>query len=475
MARRIKRKFRKINIIFFVTLLLSLVFCFYMYKLNVLPTKYLLFVFGITILLNAGVFFLINRKKIGVKIGGIVLSVLMVTLFSFGVYYSGKTLSFFNKSFGKLFNQYEVKYLLIAKNEVSNEKLKKIGYYKEQPNIKEILKKLKKDKNKYELVAFDELGTNVNDFIAGSLDAFLIESNLYEFIESSFDNFYKENYKIVKEIKINVKEEIKTTTNKNQDAFNIYLGGTDFTNINTDFNMVVTINKKTKKILLTSIPRDYYVNIPSKGKKDILGYSGVWGISSSIESVEDLLDIKIDYYMKLNTNSLVGLVNELGGLEYCSDTSYITTHAQILDSYDDSKGRKLRVEQGCKTYNGIQILTIARERKAFVDGDNQRQKNCQTIIINIFKKMASTNTLSNYNSILDAVADLYTTNIPKEVVQGIIKQTVDGAKWEFLQQSLEGTGADGFVHLGTVKDYIMQPNTMSVNNAKAKINSIYSK
>lgn len=475
MARRIKRKFKKINIIFFVTVLLSLVFCFYMYRLNVLPLKYLLLIFGITVLLNTGVFILINRKKIGFKIGGIVLSVLIVTLFSFGVYYSGRTLSFFNKSFGKLFNQYEVKYLLIAKNETANEKVKKIGYYKEQPNIEDVLKKLKKDKVKYELVAFDELGTNVNDFMAGSVDAFLIESNLYEFIESSFDNFHKENYKTVKEIKISVKEEIKTTTDKNQDAFNIYLGGTDFTNVNTDFNMVVTINKKTKKILLTSIPRDYYITIPSKGKKDILSYAGVWGISSSIEAVEDLLDIKMDYYMKLNTNSLVGLVDELGGLEYCSDISYTTTHAQILDSYDDTKGKKLWVEKGCKTYNGIQILTIARERKAFADGDNQRQKNCQTIIINIFKKMASTNTLSNYNDVLNAVADLYTTNTPKEVVQDIIKRTVDGAKWEFVQQSLEGTGGEGYVHLGTIRDYVMQPNTMSVNNAKAKINSIYSK
>ena len=474
MARRVKRKFRKINIIFFVTLLLSLVFCFYMYKLNVLPTKYLSLIFIFVILLNAGVYLLINRKHLGFKIGGIVLSVLMVTLFSFGVYYSNRTLNFFNKSFGKLFNQYEVKYFVIAKNEAKEEKIKKIGYYKEQPNIDEILKKLKKEK-KYELIAFDELGTNVNDFMAGSADAFLIESNLYEFIESSFDNFHKENYKTIKEVTVKVKEEIRSTTDKNKDAFNIYLGGTDFTNINTDFNMVVTINKKTKKILLTSIPRDYYVNVPSKGKKDILGYSGVWGISSSIESVEDLLDINIDYYMKLNTNSLVGLVDELGGLEYCSDTSYITTHAQILDSYDDTKGRKLKVEQGCKTYNGIQILTIARERKAFPDGDNQRQKNCQTIIINIFKKMASTNTLSNYNDVLDAVADLYTTNIPKEVIQKIIKLTVDGAKWEFVQQSLEGTGADGYVHLGTIRDYVMHPNTMSVNNAKAKINSIYSK
>lgn len=474
MARRIKRKFRKINIISIVTLILTIVFCYYIHRLNVLPTKYLLLLYSFVVIVNVGIFALLNRKHYALKISGIVLAVLMVTLFSFGVYYGNRTLNFFNKSFGNIFNTYDVKYYVIAKNETTDDKIKKIGYYKEQPNIDEILKKVKKEYKK-ELVAFDELGTNVNDFMAGTVDAFLIESNLYEFIETSFDNFHKENYRVVKEFTVKVKEEIKSATDKNQDAINIYLGGTDFTNINTDFNMVVTINKKTNKILLTSIPRDYYINIPSKGKKDILSYSGVWGISSSIESVEDLLDINIDYYMKLNTNSLVGLVDELGGLEFCSDFSYTTTHAQILDSYDDSKGRKLRVQEGCHEYNGIQILTIARERKAFADGDNQRQKNCQTIIINIFKKMAQTNTLSNYTDILDAVSNLYTTNIPKDVVQGLIRKTVDGAKWEFVQQSLEGTGSDGYVHLGTIKDYVMIPNTMSVNNAKAKINKIYSK
>ena len=476
MARRVKRKFKKINIVSIITILVSLIFCIYMYRLNVLPTKYLLLMDFVLVLLNIGVFALINRKHIAFKIVGIVLSVIMIVLFSFGLYYGSKTISFFNKSFGSLFNEYDVKYFIVAKKDIDENQIKKIGYYKDQPNVDEILKKLKKSKNnKKEYISFDELGTTVNEFLYGRIDAFLIESNLYEFIDQSFDNYKKDDYKIVKEVTVKIKEKIESKSNKNQDSINIYIGGIDFTNINTDFNMVVTINKKTKKILLTSIPRDYYVNVPSKGKKDILGYSGFWGISSSIESVEDLLDIKIDYYMKLKTHSLVGLVDELGGLEYCSDVAFTTTHAQILDSYEDSKGKKLRVQKGCHQYNGIQILTIARERLAFPGGDIQRQKNCQEIIISIFKKMASTNTFTNYSDVLDAVSELYTTNIPKEVIQKLIKLTVDGAKWEFIQQELVGYGEKDWVRLGTMKDYTMKPVDESVNNAKVKINEIYNK
>ena len=176
MARRIKRKFRKINIISIVTLILTIVFCYYIHRLNVLPTKYLLLLYSFVVIVNVGIFALLNRKHYALKISGIVLAVLMVTLFSFGVYYGNRTLNFFNKSFGNIFNTYDVKYYVIAKNETTDDKIKKIGYYKEQPNIDEILKKVKKEYKK-ELVAFDELGTNVNDFMAGTVDAFLIESN----------------------------------------------------------------------------------------------------------------------------------------------------------------------------------------------------------------------------------------------------------------------------------------------------------
>ena len=84
-----------------------------------------------------------------------------------------------------------------------------------------------------------------------------------------------------------------------------------------------------------------------------------------MKSLEQLLNIKIDYYVKVRTNSLVGVVDTLGGITFCSDKSFYTTHATILDSYDDSTGNKLYVEKGCKNYNGVEILTISRERLAY--------------------------------------------------------------------------------------------------------------
>ena len=60
-----------------------------------------------------------------------------------------------------------------------------------------------------------------------------------------------------------------------------------------------------------------------------MGYHGAWGITTSMKSLEQLLNIKIDYYVKVRTNSLVGVVDTLGGITFCSDKSFYTTHATI--------------------------------------------------------------------------------------------------------------------------------------------------
>ena len=185
--------------------------------------------------------------------------------------------------------------------------------------------------------------------------------------------------------------------------------------------------------------------------------------------------MNIDYYMKINTDSIVGLVDTLGGVQFCNNGSaFTTTHALVQGTYDDTKGKKLTVPSGCRTYNGIQILTIVRERLAFPDGDRQRQKNCQQVMINIFKKMASAGTITNYYNVLNAVSNLYTTNLSRDMITSIANETIDGASWTFEQQSVTGYDSSGYVHMGTVKDYVMRPDEDSVAASTANIKKVQS-
>lgn len=251
------------------------------------------------------------------------------------------------------------------------------------------------------------------------------------------------------------------------ESFNIYIGGVDFTNEIYDFNMLVSI--KDNKVLITSIPRDYHIKIYNTDISDNISYIG--DMNEKIDSLEQLFDININYYIKINTNSLVNLVDMLGGIEYCSDIEYLTTHSMILDSYNDNLGNKLYVKKGCKKYNGIEILTIARERIK-VGGDSVRQKNCRKIIISLINKILSFESLNYYEELLNNLANLYETNIPRDVITEIIKNISDQVKYEINEQEISGNTTKGMVRKNTVYDYIMMPNYDSVKEASNNIKNL---
>ena len=285
-------------------------------------------------------------------------------------------------------------------------------------------------------------------------------------------NLKKENYKVVYQFRIKIKNNVDSNKTGSKEKFNIYISGTDFANL-SDFNMIATVNMNTHKILLTSIPRDYYIPVSgTNGIRDNLSFIGVNDVDTRIKSIENYFGINFDYYLKINTNSLVGIVDAVGGIEYCSNESFTTTHAVILNSYDDSKGRKLNVKKGCQHLNGIQTLTVARERNAFAGRDRQRQKNCQAIIVDIFEQLKSVNTLANYNNILNSLGDLYETSLSREIIENIMKDTINGANWTFENQSVDGSDGQDLIHLNSMKGWVMYPMEDTVTNAKAKINEI---
>lgn len=253
------------------------------------------------------------------------------------------------------------------------------------------------------------------------------------------------------------------------DSFNIYIGGVDFTNEIYDFNMLVSI--KDNKVLMTSIPRDYHIKIHNTDISDNIAYIGINDINEKTKSLEQLFDININYYIKINTNSLVNLVDMLGGIEYCSDIEYLTTHSMILDSYNDSLGNKLYVTKGCRSYNGIEILTIARERLK-VGGDSVRQRNCRKIFISLIDKILSFESLSYYEELLNNLSNLYETNIPRDVITNIIKNIGNQVKYEIKEQEVNGNTTKGMVRKNTVYDYVMIPNYDSVEEASNNIKNI---
>lgn len=105
--------------------------------------------------------------------------------------------------------------------------------------------------------------------------------------------------------------------------------------------MIITVNPNTHKILITSIPRDYYVTLAGKNAKDKLTHAGIYGIETSVATLENLLDIKINYYVKVNFTSLIDIVNALGGVNVYSKYSFTSQDGYYYNAgYNNVDGKK---------------------------------------------------------------------------------------------------------------------------------------
>src|SRR5699024_8933734 len=138
----------------------------------------------------------------------------------------------------------------------------------------------------------------------------------------------------------------------------------------------------------------------------------IYGINETVTTVEDLLDIDINYYVRVNFSTVVELVDTLGGIEVYSD-------------YDFTRGN-YHFNQGYNYIYGDAALVFSRERQSFADGDNQRVKNQQHVIEAIMKKVLnSTTILTKYTSILNALEDNFQTNINQNEISDLVKNQLD--------------------------------------------------
>ena len=461
----------KLNILSIIAVIVFSIFLYFLFSINILPTKYLiLIILVVSILIILSIVF-INLKKKVVKVIGVVLIIISIILSGLGSYYLYYGNEFLNESFSNVKKEISTYYIVTNKE---NKYKKKdiqgtIYYYKNSSNIKKALKEVESEFS-IKSSSYDNVTTMVSDVLNKDIDFMLIDKASYDVLLNVNDSLDKDSFKIVYEFDM---ESSSVNDEDVKDRFNIYIGGKDFAGL-IDYNAIITVNMDTHEILMTSIPRDYYMEIYGMdGKMDTLSHMFAFAPDSSEKSLEQFFDIDIDYTIKITTESLVGLVDKIGGITYCSDQSFTTTHALILNSYDDSGKEKLYVKKGCQELNGIETLTVARERNAFVGRDRVRQKNCQKIIIAIFEKLKSTNSFVNYKEILDSLSDLYTTTIPREVITNIAKDTIDGAEWKFITQSVDGSDLwDADIAILNGKGYAMQPNMNDVVNARNNINNL---
>ena len=215
----------------------------------------------------------------------------------------------------------------------------------------------------------------------------------------------------------------------------------------------------TNKIILVNVPRDYYVELPGTEKKDKLTHAGMYGVDMSIKALENLLDIEINYYVKVNYNAIINLVDALDGVDVYSEYNF-----KSFEFYHPFK-------KGINHVDGKLALDFVRTRKAFRDGDRVRGENQQRMIQAIFKKVSSPKILVKYNEMLKALDGSFTTNISTSKIMSLINMQLDKMpSWEISSMSLNGTDAYDYTYTYPSQQlYVMVPKEETVNEVKNAI------
>ena len=455
----------------FITFFLLL---FNLLKMNVIPNKYMIYLWIFTgVVLLILILLLLPKIRKEVKVFFCILSLLIGAVSTFGLLKIWDTTYFFNKISA---SNYEVeRYYLLVLSDSKYQKGKEIqeeivGVYPSGADTyKKAMTKLEEFNNK-KVKEYDDLLKLADDLLNKKINVILISDAHKDALEENDEKFVNLT-KIIETI--DVKSEVKNLIKEakvTQEAFNVYISGIDTygpiaTRSRSDVNIIMTIHPKTNQIILTSIPRDYYVQLHgTTGLKDKLTHAGVHGINMSIQTIEDLLDIDINYYVRVNFNTLIDLVDVVGGVTINSDIAFTP--------WTDSS---CPIKKGENKLNGKCALAFSRERHAYASGDRHRGQNQQQVITKIIEKMTESKTIiSKYSDILGTLENSFQTNMETEDIYALVKMQLDKMpSWSINNVNLDGTGSMSYTYsYPNQKLSVMLPKQETVTNAKEIINGI---
>ncbi|MBQ8991966.1 LCP family protein [Candidatus Saccharibacteria bacterium] len=309
------------------------------------------------------------------------------------------------------------------------------------------LKSAVKDQLGADLVFNDNIDDVTNLPLQDSDALILLGDSIYNsIIETASD--YGEKTKIIATVKITKRVEKEDDgTDLASKPFLILLSGIDdkhgelpYTSL-SDVNIAIAVNPKTAQILLVTIPRDYYVQLHgTTGLKDKLTHAGaLGGVQLSKSTIEDLLGVKFDDYIRVNFGFVVGLVDAIGGITINSDWN-----TPITCFTDPS----CVIQPGDNFVDGRCALAFSRERMAYNTGDTHRGENQQQVIEKIFAKLSSSSTLiSRYSEILNSLNGTFETSVTSDDISSLVRLQLDSfPNWKIHSYTLAGTGGMDYTY-----------------------------
>ena len=477
------------GILFSLVLVISSIYCLYqLIQLNVLTSKLLLLVTIIIILIDL-IFVLLlcfMSKGIVSKIISILLAVVLSVGSGIGGYYISKTGGALNKITSVTKNAKNTVSILVKQSSDIKDKKSlsglSVGYLRNigTAGSTAMLKDLSKSNIKMEQKQYDSMTALLEAFYNGEVDSIIInESSRSQILDMETYSNFDSNTRVVYQTSFVVKNNDSATavSDITSKPFNVLISGSDTRggfdeNGRSDVIMVATVNPKTNTILLTSVPRDFYVTTACdaedgcmQGALDKITHTGMHGTNTTKRTVEQLLGIEINYTFKVGFDTVTDLVDAVGGVDVTVEPGY------ECNNFLHAPG--LSVHAGVNHLNGEQALGYARERYAYTEGDRQRTKNQQQVLMGIIDKITSPAIVTNYASIMDSMANTFSTTMSNDEITDLIKYQLNkNPKWKMEQYMVDGTGDTLMcAELGDAAS-VMVPDQSTVKKAKDKISAV---
>ena len=444
-----------------------------------LTTGWLVAAIGVDTLLAAGLvtlFFLSRSSVHRVRfIVGIALSVLLMAVNSL----VGWLGSGYNNLVGGIQApaedtiQYDIVALASAQPFLDSYANTMMGQAPNDPNEQLVQSQVKTFVSGIEFVDTADWSTAVGDLLAEQYPSIVIQDGYLQiFADAAPDDYAKVQVLATFEIPGTALLPGNTYTPSAPSAadapFIVYISGIDtagpITNRSrSDVNQLMVVNPKTGKVLLVSTPRDYYVTLsdmPQCTLPDKLTHAGVYGINVSVDTINALYGVNIDYYIRLNFTSLMTLVDAIGGVDVDSPVAFTAG--------------KYTFVQGMNHLNGAQALAFSRARHPFETGDRQRGIDQQVVITAILKKLTQPSSLINYGAIVSAVSGSVQTSMTPDQISALVKrQLTSGTNWSIQTMSVNGAdGSDYTCSYPHEKLYVMLPDQTTITAAKQAIQKV---
>ena len=460
-----------------IFLIMSIIFEVTLFTSNILPSKYFIasiIVFLIIIGISGFIILKKERKNVA-YISSIIVNIIIITILIIVTGIINNTMNFL-KNISIRYNT-DTYYILANKNStyetIEDIKYQDLNVFKDLDDMSKVEAKIKE-----KLQGTINYHTNVAELFDNVVNdlsyIIIVNSGNYDAI-TGIDEDYENKVKIIASIDITTEVDMEAVNiNTGKDPFVIYISGID-TRSNympsrslSDVNIILAVNPKTKRLLMIHIPRDSYVYLHGIDTtlKDKLTHSGtVGGIELSKSTIEDLLQIKIPYYVRVNFNSVTRLVDAIGGITINSDVNYPFT----------CNANGCVINPGLNNVDGRCALGFARERKAYESGDRHRGENQEQVIEKIIEKVSKSSTiLNNYANILSSLEGSFETNINETDITNLIKMQIDDmATWKIEKSNITGTGAMMPTYCYPGRDlYVMNVDEQSINLAINKLNDV---